>query len=430
LSRGEKRNRKRMATVATVYTLAPQVRTAEAIMGREDEPCAERARVQNKRVWASLERDPAEVTEEVFQGARRRDPEQRRVWAMLVDGHKEQLKHIRACMRRHLVGVILILDFVHVLEYLWRAAYCFHAPGTEQPESRVAERALQILRGHSSHVAAGMRRSATLRQLLPKQRQAVDECANCLLTYKDLLKYDEYLAQGLPIATGVIEGACRHLVKDRMDLTGARWGLQRAEAVLKLRSLASSGDESYWEFYKAQALRRNHATLRQPHATGGCLTVSIVRKESHPYPIPIGGANNNEVTPGRRRPDSLCLNPLRQARECMFGLTAHCKNGLNPRSARQATGITSPGSNDLFGDGRSRTSRGSAAERPRRGPDEHVSAPPDVTCDPVLSREESPGDEVRMRWWEPSSTRPELCECPASPLLSLPYNSYGPIARC
>lgn len=261
LSRGEKRNRKRMATVATVYTLAPQVRTPEAIMGREDEPCAERPRAQNKRVWASLERDPHEVTEEVFQEALRRDPEQRRVWAMLVDGHKEQLKHIRACMQRHLVGVILILDFVHVLEYLWKAAYCFHAPGTEQAESWVGERALQILRGNSSHVAAGMRRSATLRQLLPKQRQAVDECAHYLLTYKDMLKYDEYLAQGLPIATGVIEGACRHLVKDRMDLTGARWGLQRAEAVLKLRSLASSGDsEQYWEFYKAQALRRNHTS--------------------------------------------------------------------------------------------------------------------------------------------------------------------------
>ncbi len=67
---------------------APQVRTAEAIMGREDELCAERARAQNKRVWASLERDPAEVTEELFQEALRRDPEQRRVWAMLVDGHK------------------------------------------------------------------------------------------------------------------------------------------------------------------------------------------------------------------------------------------------------------------------------------------------------------------------------------------------------
>ena len=99
------------------------------------------------------------------------------------------------------------------------------------------------------HVATGMRRSATLRGLSSEQRAAVDDCADYLLDYRDMLRYDEYLAQGLPIATGGIEGACRHLVKDRMDLTGARWGLQRAEAVLKLRSLQSSGDaDAYWDF--------------------------------------------------------------------------------------------------------------------------------------------------------------------------------------
>ena len=89
----------------------------------------------------------------------------------------------------------------------------------------------------------------------------MDDCAEYLLNYKDMLKYDEYLAAGLPIATGVIEGACRHLVNDRMDITGARWGLQRAEAILKLRSLKSSGDsEVYWDFYKDQTLKRNHTS--------------------------------------------------------------------------------------------------------------------------------------------------------------------------
>jgi hypothetical protein len=109
-------------------------------------------------------------------------------------------------------------------------------------------------------VAGGMRRSATLRGLLAKEREAVDDCAGYLLNYKDMLKYDQYLAAGLPIATGVIEGACRHVVNDRMAITGARWRLQRAEALLKLRSIKSSGDsEAYWEFYKDQTLKRNHA---------------------------------------------------------------------------------------------------------------------------------------------------------------------------
>ena len=225
LSRGEKRHRKRMAMVATVYSVARHLRSPEAIMGLK-EPTA-RPRARNKRVWASVERDPGMVTEELFQEARRRDPKKRRVWAMLVDGHKDQLKHIRAGMKRHLVEVILILDFIHVLEYLWKAAYCFHPAGSENAEAWVAERALQILHSNASHVAAGMRRSATLRGLAPEKREAVDDCADYLLKYKDMLRYDDYLAQGLPIATGVIEGACRHLVNDRMAITGARWGLQR-----------------------------------------------------------------------------------------------------------------------------------------------------------------------------------------------------------
>jgi len=89
----------------------------------------------------------------------------------------------------------------------------------------------------------------------------VDKCANYLLKYAEFLRYDQYLVSGLPIATGVIEGACRHLIKDRMDLTGARWSLQGAEAVLRLRSLRSSGDfEEYWRFHEKEELERNHVT--------------------------------------------------------------------------------------------------------------------------------------------------------------------------
>ena len=106
-----------------------------------------------------------------------------------------------------------------------------------------------------------MRRSATVRGLAAKRREAVDTWADYRLNRQSFLRYDSFLAQGLPIATGIIEGACRHLLKDRMDLTGARWRLKRAEAVLKLRSLRSSGDcEAYWVFHKQQELRRNHVS--------------------------------------------------------------------------------------------------------------------------------------------------------------------------
>jgi hypothetical protein len=104
-----------------------------------------------------------------------------------------------------------------------------------------------------------MRRSATLRRLSTKQRHAIDRCADSVRNRQASLRYDRFLAQGCPIATGVIEGAGRHLVKDRMDLTGARWRRRRAEAVLQWRALRSRGDfEAYWRFHTQQERQRNH----------------------------------------------------------------------------------------------------------------------------------------------------------------------------
>jgi hypothetical protein len=164
-------NRKRMATVAAVYSIERQVRTPESVMGVTKEEDAQKPRARNKRVWASVERCPEQVTEEVFQEALRRDPERERPWLMLVDGHEEQLGQIRAAIDRHGVEVTLVLDFIHVLEYLWKAAWCFFVPGCEEAEAWVGERALQILRGKARDVAAGMRRSATPAGPLPRPAQ-------------------------------------------------------------------------------------------------------------------------------------------------------------------------------------------------------------------------------------------------------------------
>src|SRR5690606_39225966 len=123
-----------------------------------------------------------------------------------------------------------------------------------------------ILEGRSSIVAAGIRRSATNRKLKKDEREAIDTCADYLLNKAPYLHYDDYLSRGFPIATGVIEGACRHLIKDRMDLTGARWSLAGAEAVLRLRPLKSSGDFfEYWAFHEEQEFLRNHKSkYRKP----------------------------------------------------------------------------------------------------------------------------------------------------------------------
>jgi hypothetical protein len=262
LNPGEKLNRKRMASVAAVYDIEAHKRTPEQIMGLcPDEERSAGPRATHKRVWASVEREQEAVIEDMFREALRRDPQMKRPWAILVDGGEKQLDLVLGLIDRYRPNVSLILDFIHVLEYVWKAAYGFHAVGSVEAENWVAERALQILQGGAANVACGLRQSATLHQLSSDKRKAVDKCADYLEKYGPMLEYNQYMADGLPIATGVIEGACRHLIKDRMDRTGARWRLKRAEAVLRIRSLRSSGDfEAYWAFHQAREHQRNYCS--------------------------------------------------------------------------------------------------------------------------------------------------------------------------
>ncbi len=263
LAPGEKRGRKRMAQVAAVYTIAPFVRTPDEVMGElapDGGAQAKRPRPEAKRVWASIEAPAGAVIDAAFDEAERRDPERKKTWALLCDGSDTQLLDLCRSEYLHGVEATVILDVIHVAEYLWKASPAFETSSSPAAEAWVRERLLEILRGKAVHVAAGMRRSATLRGLTATARAPVDDCAGYLLKYQAFMRYDEYLARGLPIATGVIEGACRYLVKDRMDLTGASWRLGGAEAVLRLRSLWASGDfDEYWAFHERQEFERNHA---------------------------------------------------------------------------------------------------------------------------------------------------------------------------
>lgn len=261
LAKGEKRNRKRMATVAAVYTVGPYVRSPEQVvrsLAPRHEPAAPRPPVEHKRVWASLEKGPEAVLEEAFQEALRRDPQRQKNWVGLVDGNKTQLDLLKKLAREHQVKLTVVLDLMHVTEYLWSASVAFHDEASPQREQWVGERLHKVLLGKAAHVAAGMRRSATLRHLSAAQRKPVDVTARYLLNHTQYMRYHEYLAAGLPIGTGVIEGACRHLVCERMD-KAARWSLKGAEAVLRLRALRSSGDfDAYWDYHVAQEYQRNH----------------------------------------------------------------------------------------------------------------------------------------------------------------------------
>ena len=261
LAPGEKKHRKRMATVGSVYSINRHPRTAESIMSEKSGTISSAPKPKNKRVWASVKKESKEVIEDVFCEAQSRDKENKRDWVILVDGHKHQLDTIELLINQQKLKATIILDFIHVLEYLWKAAYCFETPGSEEVEEWVRGRAAQILEGKSTDVAGGIKASAQERELNNKDKEKVDKCAEYLLKYSKYLCYDQYLKQGYPIATGVIEGACRHLVNDRMEITGARWRLERAEAVLKIRALKASDDfEQYWQFHQQEEFNRNHAS--------------------------------------------------------------------------------------------------------------------------------------------------------------------------
>jgi hypothetical protein len=264
LSSGEKRNSKRMATVASVYNIDPFIRTAndfknELASIRVIEKEIERPNPIAKRVWASVEKSPEEVVKEMFDEASHRDLEKNKTWVALVDGAPAQIKNIEKEAKYRGIKITIVCDIIHVIEYLWKAAWGFFDKGDIKAEAWVNERFIAILEGKSSFVAAGIRRSATNHKLRKAQREAIDTCCDYLLNKSPYLKYHKYLAKGFPIATGIIEGACRYLIKDRMDITGARWRIPGAEAVLKLRSLKASGDfTAYWKFHEEQEFNRIH----------------------------------------------------------------------------------------------------------------------------------------------------------------------------
>ena len=281
LTKGENHDRKRMSTVAAVYTIAPHVRSADDVISglrhlQVAGPRIARPRPESKRVWASVELSLSDVVLQLFDEFDRRDPQRSKNWIIVVDGDKKLERSIRKEAKSRGAKVTLVLDFIHALEYLWRAGHALCEEATPELEAWVLDRLKLLLEGKVSTVVAGMRRSATFRSMSAEQRKPIEKAANYLLKRKHMMLYPEMLALGAPIASGVIEGTCRSLVNDRMDLTGARWSVLGAEAVLRLRSILRSGDwDEYWSFHTAREYSRNHASL---YANGQPPAVEIPRR--------------------------------------------------------------------------------------------------------------------------------------------------------
>ncbi len=280
LSPGEKNGRKRMAELACGYDAVPVPRTPQDIISTPAQKRKNKARAmkaqqkgkpqepQARGKWliASVTDDIPAVIAAAFDEAERRDPQHVREWPVLIDGNNTQNAAVTAEAACRGITVTIVIDFIHVLEYLWKAAWSFSGKGEPAAEEWVADQARKILHGNASQVAAGIRRRATTYGYSPAERAGADEAARYLDNKKDYLGYATALGNGWPIATGIIEGACRHIVKDRMDITGARWGLEGAEAILKLRALIASGDfEDYWRFH----LRREHERIHHAQYRDG-----------------------------------------------------------------------------------------------------------------------------------------------------------------
>jgi hypothetical protein len=220
------------------------------------------------------------VIASVFDHAEARDPMHARTWVVLVDGARHQLDLIRGQAARRRVRIRIVIDLIHVLEYLWKAAWCLHAADDPAAEDWVATQALAILAGHARHAAATIDAQATTAGLSGDRRAGVNACVRYLTSNAAFLRYDQAIAAGWPIATGVIEGACRHLIGDRLDITGARWGLDGAEAILTLRAVISNGDfDDYWGYHLAQEHQRLYPGTTQGQSLR--VTLSLTPNEPH-----------------------------------------------------------------------------------------------------------------------------------------------------
>jgi hypothetical protein len=258
LSRGEVRTRKRMAETGAVFDLTPVPRTAAAILAPGPRPPAPKA--ARKWLTASVAADAAAVVAAAFAEADRRDPHHQRTWIALADGNKEQIRQIRAQAAARTIDITIVCDFIHVTEYLWDAAWCFFPEASPDAGPWVRARAAAILDGRALQAAAALRADSTADPgLSAAKRKAAARTAAYLEAKAPWLDYPQALAADWPISTGVIEGACRYLIKDRMGITGARWGIQTAEAILQLRALHANGDfDAYWTYHLHREHQRNH----------------------------------------------------------------------------------------------------------------------------------------------------------------------------
>jgi hypothetical protein len=270
-SKGEKASQKRMATVGAVYSVDRYVRTPEEVVAalfRDDVEQRPPARPvpQHKHVWASLpQEDAAKVSgmEAIYLWMLwelgRRNPQQGKEAVYLHDGQESLWQAAREYLPQK--NSVDILDLLHVTPRLWQAAHLFCPEGSAAAAAFARERILRVLRGEVLLVVRGLRVMGTKQGLKAGKKLSLETICGYLERNAERMAYHRYLQAGYPIASGVIEGACRHVVKDRMERAGMHWTREGAEAMLEVRSLFVSG---CWEDFQAYRIEQETQRL-YPH---------------------------------------------------------------------------------------------------------------------------------------------------------------------
>lgn len=263
--KGEKANKKRMAAVGAVYTIQPFVRTTDEVIDELQRKKAARRRPdpQHKRVRADLLLGKVSLFVWLADELCRRNPQGTKPVVFLSDGeralHDRQGEYLPE-------GVTCILDLLHVMERLWKVAWCLFEEGTQKAEAEqwVEDRLRMLLDGKVGYVIGGLRQTLTKRKLKGSRRKTVREVTGYFDRNRSRMRYDEYLAAGYPIGSGVIEGACRHLVKDRLERAGMRWIPDGAQAMLDLRATYLNGEwDAFWVYHIGREDDRLYRKLRK-----------------------------------------------------------------------------------------------------------------------------------------------------------------------
>jgi hypothetical protein len=268
-TKGEKANKKQMACVGAVYSIEPFVRKAEDIIDEvlRDEKAKQRPRPQHKHVWAEMTREIGGIEVPAKEGLFcqlyaeliARNLGHDRPVVCLLDGERA----LWDAQRVYFPEAVGILDLFHVLERLWAVAHCFHKEGSDGAKRFVEYRLRDLLQGRVGYVISGLRKRLRTERLSSQRRKVIGSAVEYLANNRGHMRYDEYLAAGYPIGSGVAEGACRYLVKDRMEQTGMRWTVEGAQAMLHVRALYLNDQ---WEDFLEFRVDQEQALLYQRDA--------------------------------------------------------------------------------------------------------------------------------------------------------------------